>query len=184
MGNRKSWEHHHWRYKVHWQLHHNSVVHLLFILAPNQRCKSLVFHCHFIFNWKLVSYIYCIFSPAEEGTCSPKHCATGLSKSESWWKPFPQAQVYILPTNHWCWKTFIFLVCYSFDTELIFRLHWKEVILCLPVTWRHFLSLQQKALFISFCSNARQVRQFLQVCGIGFKPSEMVNTLSRKVEMY
>jgi len=100
MCGKQSCEHHHWRYKVHWQLHHNSAVHLLFMLAQNQRCQSLVFHCHFISDQKWVPYIKCIFSPAEKGTCSPKHCATGLSNSESWWTPFPQTHIYILPTNH------------------------------------------------------------------------------------
>jgi len=49
MCEKQSCQHRHWRYKVHWQLHHNS-VHLFFILAHNRKCQSFVFHCHYISN--------------------------------------------------------------------------------------------------------------------------------------
>jgi hypothetical protein len=161
MCGKQSCEHRHWRYKVHWQLHHNSAVHLLFMLAHNQRCQSLVFHCHFISNQKRLSYIYCIFSPAEKGNCSPKGSATGLSNRKVDEYHFLRLTFTFCQQIIWCWKTFRFLVCHSFDTKLIFRLHWKEAILCLPVTWRSFIPTQKRlsslvfvqmsAKYVSFC---------------------------------
>ena len=122
MCGKQSCQHHHWRYKVHWQLHHNSVVHLFFILAHNQRCQSLVFHCHYISNRKRVSYMYCIFSPAEEGTVRVAQDTVLLGcpvvkVDENY---FLRLTFTFCQQIVWCWKTFRFLACYSFDTKLIF----------------------------------------------------------------
>jgi hypothetical protein len=121
MCGKQSCQHHHWRYKVHWQLHHNSVVHLFFILAHNQRCQSLSFNV--ITSLTKNGFLTCtVFFHLQRKVPVVKTLLLDCPIVKGDEYSFLRLTFTFCQQIIWCWKTFRYLACYSFDTKLIFTL--------------------------------------------------------------